>query len=209
VTQSSYDNSPYNRFSPQDSPHESSPYHDPATLPDGWPVVSHVHLVAFGICAVLFWLVILMSRMQFVWAIDHANVAIHETGHLLFRPLGFTMHMWGGTLFQLLMPLVIGVYFWRKRQAAGVAVMGLWLGKSLLHVAVYVADAKAMVLPLVGGNVHDWRFILGRFGCVDNCTTIAAVIQVVAWLLMFAAAGWYVWRWWVSVEYARQRAHSQ
>jgi len=182
------------------------PERENATLPDGWPVVPKSHMIAFGVCAVLFWLLILVSRGQFVWAIDHVNLAIHETGHLLFRPFGFTMHMWGGTLFQLIVPLAIGVYFWRKRQTAGVAVAGLWLGKSLLHVAVYMADAQARVLHLVGGNIHDWQYIFGRLGCIDRCRTIAAVFTVIAWIIMLAAAAWYVRRWRLGVEYVQQKA---
>jgi len=175
------------------------------TLPNGWPVVPKSHVIAFGVFAVVFWLLILASREQFVAVIDHVNLAIHETGHLLFRPLGFTMHIWGGTLFQLIVPLGIGVYFWRKRQTAGVAVAGLWLGKSLLHVAVYMSDAQARALHLVGGNIHDWNWIFNRLGCLDSCESIAGACTVVAWIIMFASAGWFVRRWWIGVEYAQQQ----
>jgi hypothetical protein len=41
----------------------------------------------------------------------------------------------------------------------------VWTGPSLADVAVYVADGRAMALPLLAeGLIHDWNFILGRLG---------------------------------------------
>ena len=188
-----------------------SPYRDPTTLPDGWPVVSNTQMIVFGICTVLLWLLILTSRHSSVFLLSYVNLAIHEGGHIVCRPFGLTIHVWGGTLFQCLMPLAIGVHFWRRRQTAGTAVMGLWLGQNLLEVSVYAADAKARVLPLLfgKGSIHDWHYIFNKLGCLSSCTTIATGIKVAGWLIMFAAAGWYIWRWRMSVEHAQRQANSQ
>ena len=197
MTQSPYDNS--SPYAPPPHPfHNAKP-----AIPGDWPAVSRAHLIAFGIGVALFLLLILVSRQNFVWAIDHANVAIHETGHFVFKPFGRMMYVWGGTLFQCIVPLAFGVYFWRRRQTAGVAVAGLWLGKNLLHIAVYMADAKRQVLPLVGGNNHDWWYIFIRMGGLDQCETIAAVVKTTGWLIMLASAAWYVWRWRVGVAYSQ------
>ncbi len=50
---------------------------------------------------------------------------------------------WGGTLGQLLIPLVVTVAFWRQRDALGFAVGGFWFFENFLDVAVYMADAKS------------------------------------------------------------------
>ena len=80
------------------------------------------------------------------------NLAIHETGHFVFLPFGETMSFLGGSLFQVLLPLVFVGYFLKERDpfAAGVALW--WVGLNLWDVSPYIADAQAQMLPLVGGG---------------------------------------------------------
>src|SRR5947207_2933424 len=51
--------------------------------------------------------------------IDLVFVPIHEGGHLLFGYLGHAFMVAGGTLLQLLAPLVLATYFCFQRQVAG------------------------------------------------------------------------------------------
>ena len=37
-----------------------------------------------------------------------------------------------------------------------------------------------MALPLVGGDVHDWHWMLSRLGLLDWCTPIAWVLHAAA-----------------------------
>ena len=55
--------------------------------------------------------------------LDGVDLAIHETGHLVFNPFGEFIGFAGGTLFQLIMPLLFAGYFWRRddQHAASVA----------------------------------------------------------------------------------------
>jgi hypothetical protein len=56
--------------------------------------------------------------------LDGANLCSHEAGPLIFGLLGWeTLGILGGTLRQLLVPLLVGAAFWRTRQtpAFGVA----------------------------------------------------------------------------------------
>ena len=39
-----------------------------------------------------------------------------------------------------------------------------WTGESITDVAIYMADARTMALPLVGGGHHDWNYLLGTLG---------------------------------------------
>jgi len=125
--------------------------------------------------------------------LDNVNLAIHETGHLLFTPFGQTMHMLGGTIFQLLVPLVFAGHFLWKRRRFDAAICGLWFAESLMYTAVYLGDAYLMQLPLVGGGTHDWNWLLSKVGLVHSCGTIAMVLHVIACTLLaasFLAAGW-------------------
>ncbi len=163
--------------------------------PDGWPVAGRFELFLFVGGTLLFWTILLTAKNHYVWFIDNANLMLHEAGHLIFLPLGTTMHMWGGTLLQCAMPMAFAISFRRRRQPAGAAVSGLWLGENFLNISHYAADAQAMALPLVVGNVHDWNFLLGQLGLIGQCRFIAGFLWLAGWLIMLAAAGWYVWRW--------------
>jgi len=58
-----------------------------------------------------------------------------------------------------------------------------------MYLAEYLGDAKAMVLPLVGGDTHDWHWLLGCVGLVDYCKPIAWAIHAFASLAAIACLG--------------------
>ncbi len=58
--------------------------------------------------------------------LDYANLMIHECGHPLFSPFGYTIMIMGGTLAELIVPLLCAVYFFWKREIAGTAFCGFW-----------------------------------------------------------------------------------
>jgi hypothetical protein len=137
--------------------------------------------------------IILFDDDGFVPLLDHANLAFHEAGHLFFGVLGSTLGLYGGTLGQLAFPIVAGVSFWRRRQAAGLALSGVWLFENFLNIARYMADARAQLLPLVGGGEHDWYHIFTRWGLLSSDTAIAFVTQLIGWLGMLGCLFW-LWR---------------
>ena len=60
-----------------------------------------------------------------------------------------------------------------------------WSCESLLNVATYMGDARALALPLIGGLdpelYHDWREIFTRWNMLDLDTTWAGLNRVLAW----------------------------
>ena len=122
------------------------------------------------------WLV-LFYRYHFV---DGANLFIHEAGHMVFLPLGQTLHITGGTFWQLAFPAVVAGHFLRRRQYYEAAAGCLWLGESLMYTAVYIGDAISMSLPRVGGAIHDWNWLLHRVGLLGQCQSIAAGLHTIA-----------------------------
>jgi len=159
-----------------------------------------------GACSGLFtllFLALIFDRDGFVVPLDSANLAFHEAGHPILGLLGPTLGLYGGTLMQLAVPLLVVGSFWRQRHAASVAVTGVWFFENLLNVARYMADARVRILPLAGGGEHDWFHIFLRWGVLDLDTTIAAVVRGLGWLGMAATWAWLVWRW--RVDDARRR----
>jgi magnesium-transporting ATPase (P-type) len=78
---------------------------------------------------------------------------IHEAGHVLFRPFGEFMMILGGSLFQLMLPLGIGIAFIVKNRDNFGAAIGLWWASvSLVDLSPYIYDALHPQLTLIGGK---------------------------------------------------------
>jgi hypothetical protein len=159
----------------------------------GWPPLDRMQVwTSLAATGVLFAL-LLADEDGFITILDHANLAFHEAGHLIYGILGRTLGLYGGTLGQLTFPVVAIVSFWRRRQAVPLALSGVWLFENFLNIARYMADARAQLLPLVGGGEHDWYLILTRWGLLDSDTTIAGLLQALGWFGMIGCmtALWY------------------
>jgi hypothetical protein len=142
--------------------------------------------------------------------LHNVDLPIHEFGHVLFRPFGDWMMYLGGSLFQCLLPAVIGVIFlWRQREPFAAAFCLWWTAENVLDVAPYIYDAKLMAMPLVGEwndevaelHVlrHDWHNILLPFHAVDSAAalgtlahTLGASLMALSWLW----AGLWLWKAW-------------
>lgn len=118
------------------------------------------------------------------------DLAIHETGHLVFGPFGEFIGFAGGTLFQLIMPAAFVVYFARRGDRHSASVALWWVGQNFGHIAVYAADARAQELPLVGGGEHDWAYMLGSLGLLSHDQGIARTFKAVGFVLIVGASMW-------------------
>lgn len=112
--------------------------------------------------------------------LDGVNLVFHEAGHLFLRPFGQTLHFLGGTLAQLFFPAACVYHFLRQGQRFEAAICGIWLAESGMYMAAYLGDAAAMSLPLVGGHIHDWNFLLSRWGLLGACRPLALVLHGMA-----------------------------
>jgi hypothetical protein len=129
--------------------------------------------------------------------IDNVNLVVHEAGHALFSWFGNFPGLCGGTLFQLLVPLLLASYFFVQRQINGFAFCTFFFFENFLGIATYMADARAMALPLVTlgdpeFTTHDWNAIFGALGILEFDTQIAAQVRVVGWIGMAATPMWLV-----------------
>jgi hypothetical protein len=151
-----------------------------------WKPVPKTVLVTGVAAAVLFWVHALTARSGFL-ILDYANLPVHEAGHLLFGVFGPTLGLWGGTLMQLLMPLAFLAYFVRRGETTGASFAAFWFGENCLYSATYIADARTMLLPLVGGGEHDWNLILSRLHLLGSEAGIAGAVRFLGWVIMVLA----------------------
>jgi hypothetical protein len=114
--------------------------------------------------------------------VNSADLLFHEGGHVIFGVFGEYVGMWGGTLMQLLVPLVLAVSFFRRGEDFSARVILCWFGQNFFHISRYIKDARAEALPLVGGGIHDWNSILGRAGLLHQDQWIGGLV----WWIGFA-----------------------
>jgi hypothetical protein len=135
--------------------------------------------------------------------VSDIDAAVHEFGHMLFMPfgipiLGRTMVILGGSLVQVVFPLIFVGYFLydhegKTRDVHAAMVCLWWTSINLLGVAIYANDARAGVLMLINGQTgqesdgHDWNNLFTIWGVLDKDTAIAARIRAVAVLVCFAS----------------------
>jgi len=149
---------------------------------------------AAGLLALLVLLVMILARglalsgngvLGFIHLID---LVFHEAGHPIFGVFGRFMGVLGGSLNQVLVPVVCTAAFLRQGQRAAAAVTLFWAGESLVDVAIYVADGRDMRLPLLAeGLTHDWNWILSELSLRNQAEPIGRVVFAAGVVVMLAA----------------------
>ncbi len=171
-----------------------------------WEPVGLASLIGFMAGFGIFLLAVFRSEPGFIVLLDHANLLFHEAGHPIVGLFSTRLEPYGGTIGQLVFPVVLTVSFWRTGQAPGVAAASIWFFENWLNIGRYLADARAMELPLVGGGDHDWNTILSRWGLLRHDLQIAAGIKVFAWVGIATSVSWLIWRTWQDRNTGRLQA---
>ena len=123
-------------------------------------------------------------------------LVFHEAGHVLFGVFGDWLMVMGGTLGQLLVPVLLGgALLLKNRDPFGAAVAGWLLGVSLLDVAPYIYDALQPQLVLLSGATgeeggHDWIYLLGSLGWLKRAQSIGAATHHVGTGVVLLSLGW-------------------
>ena len=117
------------------------------------PERSHLGLIVA--CGIL-WLVLVVLGWSFLtlsiersqmspsfthFIIYNVNLVFHEAGHVIFIPLGRFMSILGGSLLQVLVPLLCTVVFLTRHLDPFAASVTLWwTGQSLIDLAPYINE---------------------------------------------------------------------
>ena len=124
------------------------------------------------------------------------SLPFHEAGHILFSPFGAFMMSLGGSLTQVLVPLVCLIAFLKQDNRFAAAVTLWWAGENLIDLAPYIDDARSLQLVLLGGRTgmevegHDWEAILQTLGWLRFDHAIARTAHVLGAVLMIGALVW-------------------
>lgn len=126
------------------------------------------------------------------------HLPFHEAGHVIFGLSGIRfISVLGGTLGQLLVPVMVMYAFVVRMNPFGGSVGLWWLGQSFMDVAIYANDARSGQLPLLGGvtgseveDYHDWEVMLGTLGWLRHDHLIAGLLYACGALLMLLVLAW-------------------
>jgi len=134
------------------------------------------------------------------------NLVFHEAGHPIFAIFGSRiLASAGGMLGQWIIPLILLVYFLIfRRTPFSAAIMLWWFGESMMDIAPYMADARALKLLLLGGvtgqeaayGYHDFQFIFHQLNIMNYDKSIAAATFFLGRFFMVLSL---VWAWAVVV----------
>lgn len=163
-----------------------------------WKPVARVALIAWMVFYAGFLAYAFSAHGGFLF-IDSANLVVHEGGHNLFGWFGPTLGLWGGTLLQWLVPLLLAAYFFTQRQRTGFVFCLFFFFENWLYTATYMADARAQELPLVTTGdpdfvEHDFHAIFSSLGVLNYDTKIGAVVRILGWCGMLACVAWLAWQ---------------
>ena len=125
------------------------------------------------------------------------HLPFHEAGHVFLMPFGRFLMVLGGSLFQVLIPLVCGaVFLLKNRDPYAASVTAWWAGQSFMDLAPYIADARSLTLPLLGGKTgaevegHDWEYLLQSLGLLPHDVALGRLSFALGALLMLASIAW-------------------
>ena len=126
------------------------------------------------------------------------NLVFNEAGHVIFRLFGNFMAILGGSLLQLIIPLLVMLTFIFKHRDNFAASIGLWwLAQSMMDLMPYISDARAQEMWLLGGvqgkdipGIHDWNNILSRLELLEYDQVLATLLIVMAIGLMLLSFVW-------------------
>ncbi len=117
------------------------------------------------------------------------HAPIHEVGHTVAAMIHLpqTAVVLAGSLFQLLTPITIGIYFvWHGDYPAISLCLG-WLGFATIEMATYMHDAPFRNLPLVapfsdGENlIHDFEYLFTHMHCLNHACRIGVATAAIGY----------------------------
>jgi hypothetical protein len=101
---------------------------------------------------------------------------------------------------QIFIPILFLSYFAFQRQLFAAGFTAFWLGNNLINVSVYIKDARVMLLPIIGGGIHDWNYLLGKVGWLTQDKLIGEGVHFLGVVCVLAGLGICVYTWYTGVK---------
>lgn len=137
--------------------------------------------------------------------IHHINVIVHQIWHAIVYPFwGIVFLVWG-SIFQVVLPLMLTyIFLFRDRDVFGASVTLWWVWQNLIDMAPYINDVRSQSLPLLWGlpwEGYDWWSILSYYDLLHYDFFVAILVHYSGIVIMGFAL---VWGWYILVQKAIQ-----
>jgi len=160
--------------------------------------VSTPKFIAFIVGFIILAALLIFNEDGYIRFIDDANLWFHEAGHFIFGFFSDRIGLYGGTLGQLIIPIICAIAFCRLESLISFSVAMLWFFENFFDIAAYVATARSegpVIWGVASVGIHDWWRIFITWGVLQYDTTIAMIIRVIGWIGLFLTLAWTTYLW--------------
>ena len=114
------------------------------------------HLILYAIFFVWGWMFILHGvDAAFIngSVLHYVDLGLHAFGHVVFSVFGTLSHYLGGSLFQVLMPFHLMIFFtFYERDNFAASLCLWWTGQSCIDISPYIRDANTRSMDQLAGH---------------------------------------------------------
>ncbi|MGB3946179.1 MAG: hypothetical protein WBK76_05080 [Candidatus Saccharimonadales bacterium] len=119
---------------------------------------------------------ILLAGMYFI------EFGVHEASHLIVMFLPPVLVAAAGSVGEISFVALMTYAAVKAKSYFAACFTGLWLMLAFRSVGLYMADARAQQLPLLGPGEtvqHDWNFVFSQLGWLNADVFIGTVVQAI------------------------------
>ncbi len=116
----------------------------------------------------------------FVGGMYFIEFGVHEASHLVVMFLPPLLVAAAGSIGELSFTLLLLAATIKAKAYFASVFAGLWVMLALRSVGIYMADARAQQLPLIGPGEtaqHDWHFVFEQLGWLTADTMLGGMVQ--------------------------------
>jgi hypothetical protein len=127
---------------------------------------------------------LIISGMTFI------QFGVHEASHIVTAFLPAILCASAGSCGELLFTILIVIATVRAKAPFAMVFGLLWVALAMNNVGIYMADARAQQLQLMGPGPepkHDWNYVFGQLGWLNSDTVIGGTVRVVGDVVGFVA----------------------
>lgn len=110
------------------------------------------------------------------------NLGVHEAAHFATFFLPQIIISSAGSIAEILFALLLLLAAFKGKSYFAAVFTGLWVMFSFISAGIYMSDARAQILPLIGPGenlMHDWYYVFSQLGWLDADTLIGSSMRTI------------------------------
>jgi hypothetical protein len=118
---------------------------------------------------------VILGGMYFI------QFGVHEASHIVFGFLPQILVAAAGSSGEIAFTVLVAVAAIRAKSYFALSFSLLWVMLAMTSAGNYMADARAMQMPLIGPSPdphHDWNFVFGQLGWLNNDIVIGTAVRI-------------------------------